>query len=325
VTVLILSNRRDAHVPPVVAELERRNANVLRLDTDTLWSESQLEFWLEEGATISGRLTTPLQQVELSDITAVWYRRPESPTFDQLGSREAIEFAQHETQAAVDNLVALLSRPNVRWLSHPEAIRRAGGKVRQLADAATLGLKVPSTLVSGNPESVRRFAAGCEQTIAKLLSKGVPRTAAVADQYTIFTNILSPEQLMADQDIAVCASIYQPYIVKAFELRVTLVGRNAMSCRIDSQVTDSTRIDWRNYDLENTPHTPYELPQHIGSKLFELMASYGLAFAAVDLIVTPEGEFVFLELNPNGQWLWLQELAGLNIASAIASYLSGFP
>ncbi len=321
-TILILSNTLDPHVSAVEAQLKQSTADYFRLDTDTLDRQSSVSFSVRPPVPAQSYLSNGKRCIELSSISAVWYRRPELPEFSALRSAQSRQFARHETQALIDNLVSLLDLQGVRWLSHPEAIRRAGCKIRQLNDAMLIGLSIPPTIVTTNPVEIREFADGQAQTIAKLVSKGVPRTPNIDDQYTIFTNILTPSDLANSKSLSACAAQYQPYVEKAFELRVTVVGDSALACRIDSQSSDKTKTDWRKYDLPNTPHSIFKLDDAIADKCRSLVKLYGLTFAAIDLIVMPDGQTVFLELNPNGQWLWLEELTGLPIAATIAKYLS---
>jgi len=321
VTILVLSNTFDPHVAAVEIELRKKGQQYLRLDTDTLDKRSSVRFAVGPSPTPQVRISCGGQCLELSEITAVWYRRPELPAFSYWSSSDARQFARHETQAVIDNLVALLDLQGVRWLSRPEAIRRAGNKIRQLADARQLGFEVPPTLVSRDSDEIREFAGNHANTIAKLVSKGVPRTPNIEDQYTVFTTLLSAVDLANDAKLAACPAQYQLYVEKAFEVRVTVVGSRVLACRIDSQASDKTRTDWRNYDLQHTPHSVYLLDDSIADKCRALVKLYDLAFGAIDLIVTPEGQTVFLELNPNGQWLWLAELTGIPIGDAIANYL----
>ena len=94
-----------------------------------------------------------------------------------------------------------------------------------------------------------------------------------------------------------------------------------LAAAIDSQATNRTRVDWRRYDLGHTPHRAIQLPPSIEGKLVALCRGLGLSYGAIDLIVTPEGEHVFLELNPAGQWHWIEQLTGLPISDAIADEL----
>jgi glutathione synthase/RimK-type ligase-like ATP-grasp enzyme len=67
---------------------------------------------------------------------------------------------------------------------------------------------------------------------------------------------------------------------------------------------------------------PIELPDEVESKVHELMNTFGLIYGALDFIVTPEGRFVFLEINPAGQYMWVESRTGLPITNALADLLS---
>jgi len=115
--------------------------------------------------------------------------------------------------------------------------------------------------------------------------------------------------------------VFQEYIPKALELRISIVGHQVFAAAIYSQMTERTKHDWRRYDLEKTPHAVYILPAGVERACIDIVQHYGLAFAAIDMVVTPQGDFVFLELNPNGQWLWIERLTGQPISDAIADML----
>ena len=115
--------------------------------------------------------------------------------------------------------------------------------------------------------------------------------------------------------------LFQKYIDKAYEVRVTVINSQCFAVRIDSQANAKTKIDWRNYDLEHTPHSALVLPAEIEQRILNYVRSYGLTFSALDFIVTPTDDWVFLENNPNGQWLWLEELTGLPMTEALISAL----
>jgi glutathione synthase/RimK-type ligase-like ATP-grasp enzyme len=115
----------------------------------------------------------------------------------------------------------------------------------------------------------------------------------------------------------------QNYIEKAFELRVTVVGREIFTCAIDSQKQDDDtgKVDWRQgYDY-GLKYSRYDLPAEIAEKCLSFLQRMGLNFGCFDFIVTPDGRYVFLECNANGQWLWIEQETGLRISEAIATFL----
>lgn len=101
-----------------------------------------------------------------------------------------------------------------------------------------------------------------------------------------------------------------------------VIGDHVLSCRIDSQASEMTAVDWRHYDFENVEHVQVALPHDAKDKLRQFMRAIDLRYGAIDLIETPDGDFVFLEVNPSGQWGWIADFAGLPIPSAVADMLA---
>jgi glutathione synthase/RimK-type ligase-like ATP-grasp enzyme len=110
-------------------------------------------------------------------------------------------------------------------------------------------------------------------------------------------------------------------VEKRVELRVTVVGTKVFAAEIDSQATNHTRFDWRRYDLGNTPHRAHPLPDDVAERCLALTQRLGLSYGAIDLIVTPDGRYVFIEINPNGQYSWIEHCTGLPITDALCDLL----
>jgi glutathione synthase/RimK-type ligase-like ATP-grasp enzyme len=117
--------------------------------------------------------------------------------------------------------------------------------------------------------------------------------------------------------------IFQAYVPKLVELRITVVGRRIFAAEIHSQRTNHTRCDWRRYDQGQTPHRPHELPRDLEQRCTALVERLCLRYGAIDMVLTPDGRYVFLEINPNGQYLWIEHETGLPISEAICDLLTG--
>jgi hypothetical protein len=137
----------------------------------------------------------------------------------------------------------------------------------------------------------------------------------------LLTNRVHAQDLIESEGFIPTPSIFQPYVAKEFELRIVVVGKKLFACAIHSQQSVRSREDWRRYDLEHTPHEPYTLPDDIATKLLLLMERLGLVFGSIDMIVTPSGEYIFLEVNPNGQFDWIAKLTGMPIYEHLAAML----
>jgi len=122
--------------------------------------------------------------------------------------------------------------------------------------------------------------------------------------------------------IRACPIYAQAYIPKRYEYRVMFIGGEILACRIDSQASKKTAVDWRHYDFENVAHSAVELPAEVQGRISAFMEAVGLLYGALDLIEKPNGEFVFLEVNPSGQWEWIAKLAHLPIADTVSSMLA---
>ena len=140
----------------------------------------------------------------------------------------------------------------------------------------------------------------------------------------IYTSRLSvPDALELADTVALAPVILQPYIHKTHELRITVVADQVFACQIDSQSSERSATDWRRYDLTNTPYSAVGIEQELREQIGAFMVKAGLIFAAFDFIVDTQGCIKFVEVNPAGQFGWVEELTGLTISHAICDWLVG--
>jgi MvdD family ATP-grasp ribosomal peptide maturase len=258
-------------------------------------------------------------ELDLRSVSAVWYRRVAigqriPRTMDPQLRRTAID----ESRATVYGLIASL---DAFHLDPVHRLRRAENKQLQLKIARAVGLRIPRTLMTNEPEAVRRFARECP---AGMVMKTLTSFAIYAGglEKVVFTNPVEAEHLERLDELRYCPATFQERLPKALELRATIVGDRVYTGSIDSQRSERARVDWRRDGLGLIDRwQPYELPVDVEQGLLKLMRALGLHYGAADLILTPDGRHVFLELNPNGEFFWLERHAGLPISSAIAELL----
>lgn len=137
----------------------------------------------------------------------------------------------------------------------------------------------------------------------------------------LFTTILQNERTKLPTDALPFPAIWQPYKQKAREWRVTVVGGQLFAASI--YTSKDSKHDWREYshDKSKVRFCAEEFPKGEKRKCFNLLKALGLRYGAFDFIETPDGEIVFLEVNPNGQYGWLEEELGFSISAAIATEL----
>jgi glutathione synthase/RimK-type ligase-like ATP-grasp enzyme len=187
--------------------------------------------------------------------------------------------------------------------------------------ARELGLKIPRTLTTNDPVAGRAFAKSCEGgVVTKMLS-----SFAIYDEgkeLVVFTNPVKPEDLADLSGLSLCPATFQELLHKSLEIRVTVVGRGVMSAALDSQASARAAHDWRRDGLRMVQDwRVYQLPDEVEQKILRLMDYFSLNYGAIDIILTPDGRHVFLELNPSGEFFWLERSPGLPISEAIADVL----
>jgi ATP-grasp ribosomal peptide maturase len=304
-TVAVFTENADVTADYVVRELNERGVTVFRCDPGDF--PVTIAMAARSGACWTGRLDAGGRSLALDDVVCAWWRRPNRMEPDSRAAEPA--WAAREARAGFHGLMSVLP-----WLNRPDDIRRAEHKPLQLAAAAVVGLAVPPTLLTNDPDEVRAFAKEHGELIYKPLCSG-----GLSDHRMIYASRVAPDAV--DDGVRLSAHLFQPEIPKDHELRVTLVDDRPFVARIDA-TSDAARRDWRA-DYASLTYTADELPAGLLGKLRAYAHRMRLRFLAADIIVTPAGDHVFLEANPNGQWVWIEDATGLPIAAAIADALEG--
>lgn len=316
-SVLIVSNKLDPHVDAVIRELHQIDCPVFRLNTEDLCSGFDLDIRMERGE-MSGGFQSKLRSLDLCSIRSILYRRPQKPEARAIEDLTVREFAQKEMDTCLNWLWQALQ---CFWVSKPSSIKKANSKIDQLRIAPVIGFEVPRTLITSNPSSALQFIKECGgMVINKVLNDGAIQKDG--NPHVVYTHRVTEQNLLQLDLVRHMPCVFQERIEKKFELRITIVGSAVFATEIHSQQSERTREDWRRYDLSNTPHRVHQLPKEVEEACLRLVQHYDLAFGAIDMIVTPDGRYVFLEINPNGQWLWIERLTGLPIAKTMAQMLA---
>lgn len=296
----------------MLTTLSERGADVVRFDTETYPGDSDVAFAVVNGVA-HVRLRIAGRELSGADVTAILYRHrrlPRAPTV----AETARSLAESELRATLDGALLALAG---RWVNHPHANRLARHKLLQLTLAADVGLPVPETLVSADPGAIRRRFESWEGRMVAKLAGG--QVAPIGDDpYAVLTTRLAASDLADDAALSACPALYQREVPKAHELRATVVGDRVLTCRIDAPEA----ADWREMGRAAVAAAPTDLDKDVAARCVALTRRLGLRFAGIDLIVTPGGQAVFLELNAAGQWAWVEKATGLPIAAAIADELT---
>ncbi len=311
--VLLVTASYDETADCVVDSLNSSGTATFRLNTDQFPTAVRATFDSSSGLV----LESPTASVHSSQISAVWYRRNVASVLPEHIDKYEREFCLRESKAFLDG--ALASIPTERWLSNPAAIWLAERKLYQLPIAKELGFNVPLTVVTNDEAATRSFANG-RQLVAKAVSSGYVDSA---DGYkAMFTTALSSTDLDDLSGLGISPVIFQERIEKTSDIRVTVIDGEVFGAEIMSQGHPSSVTDWRATDDPELQHRVHELPELEKQRCLTLVKRLGLEFGAIDLALTADGKYTFFEINPNGEWLWLQYQLGFPIAEKIAQWLT---
>jgi MvdC family ATP-grasp ribosomal peptide maturase len=316
--VLLLTHSADFYTVELVAEaLTRRGARPFRLNTERFPASVQLSARLGNDRK-THLITDAGAQFSAEEVRAVWARKLWTPRMESDLDERFREMCVRESVAAFEGFLDALH--DARWVNDIQRERAAENKQRQLRVAAGAGLRIPRTLVTNDPAAARQFFEETGgQMVAKLLR---PLTVSMnADSDFVYTSRVCAEDLAHAETLRHSPMVFQELIPKARELRIAWVAGEAFTGALDASGTSHGQTDWRRAAPEECRWQRAELPSDVSSGLRSLMSELGLVFGAIDLICTPAGEHVFLEVNPAGEWGMLERDLNLSIADAIADAL----
>lgn len=253
--------------------------------------------WMAEGKNFS---------IADDQFDIVWHRRPQKPTLaDSIhpddrsnAEKELIQFYQTWWHVIA---------PNANWINPASNAKRASSKLLQLQVAMQLGFNTPHTLISNNPAQIKQFISQYQhhETIYKTLC---PMFWLKKNEVRLtYTKEISLDNLPSDDILQAVPGIFQKKVNKAYELRVTYFGDFAIAVKLKSQEHPKGIMDWRYVPTKELIIEPYNLPAAIHQRCLALMKQLGLVFGCFDFIVTPDNEYYFLEINEQGQFLWIED------------------
>lgn len=218
------------------------------------------------------------------------------------------------------SVLNMLENEDLFWVN-PLSCSRFDNKIKQLNVAAELGLLIPETIVSNNIEDIRNFFHKYDGNV--VYKPFLPLSWKKGDtDLKATTTKISIEHLQDEEIITSCPGIYQRNIEKLYEVRVAVIGKSCFAIKLDSQANEKT-IDWRLPLYFNPfPVKKISLPMMIEQKIHNFMSKFNLVFGCIDFIVNEKNEWIFLENNFMGQFLWMEECCSeLHLLDAFSKFL----
>jgi hypothetical protein len=334
--VLIVAPADDPHAHAVAIRVEQLGGDGIKpvfVDTATLSSLSRVS--LEPSRLVGGELlvSRPLpgayratipsspalltrQRISLRDVHAIWWRRPARPIpGPELTTASLREFSSFNAFEAFKGLVSSFSS-SITVINEPYTERRAANKILQLQVAHSVGLKVPQTLVSNDSRRIRSFVEREWGGGREVIYKTVTLTRSAQQS----TQLFDQDAICQLDSARHCPTIFQRRAA-GVDVRVTVVGKRLFAFEQDPKGRDSG-VDGR---FDEFDCVKMEVPEDTCRKVLRMQRDLGLAFGAYDFKKGEDGELVFLEVNPTGQWLWAELQARLRIAEAVAAALIDGP
>jgi glutathione synthase/RimK-type ligase-like ATP-grasp enzyme len=293
-----------------VAALGTRGAEAAVLDTARLPERATLRLALSAAGDWMPALRSAGTDLLGSGFASAWWRRPQPYVLHRSlrGEKEhGAFFAVHAAARALFRAIPAL------WVNDPTLEEAAEDKPRQLAVAAKLGLAVPRSLVTNDPAAAREFIR--ERPEGETIHKNVASAASIW-RPTGVARLRDRELFPTVRHLPL---LFQERIPAEADVRVTVVGRRIFAAEIGYD--ENPALDWR-VDFDRTLMRVVKLPRDIEAKLRRFVGELGLVYAAIDLRRRPDGEHVFLEVNPSGQWLFVERRTGLPITAALAELLA---
>lgn len=314
--ILIVTGDLDPTVDSVVLCLQAKRARFERFHPDAFPMRASLSLTFSPDRAPGGAVAAPGAEFLWNDVRSVWYRRSDAPLLPEGMSKDEREFAARESAAVLAGMWRLL---DAFWVNHPDKNRIGEAKPLQLAIAQRLGFRIPRTLFTNDPEQVLAF---CTEMEGRTVYKAMTQNVLGRDrQQCIYTTRLTPDHLGHVDLLRHAPGLFQEEVPKVFDLRITVIGDKVFPVEIHSQQDERGVLDWRRGEVPKLEHVVHRLPEPLEHSCRQLTRHFGLNYAAIDMIMTQQKEYVFLEINPNGQFGWIETMTGLPLTETLADLL----
>jgi glutathione synthase/RimK-type ligase-like ATP-grasp enzyme len=307
VKILIPTKPDDTHAIFVKLALEEKGHEAVLWYTADFPGQQTHSFDLH-GSDIRWRSNgTEFNVINNNEFDVVWLRRPRRPALPDFVHSDDRENALNEVTELYKTFWQVIA-PHAFWINPLNAARTVNCKLQQLKAAVEVGLTIPDTLISNDPLEIKSFIEHNRQ--AATIYKTLYPTTWVGKDYIhlTYTKEITQKQLPSDAVLQITPSIFQKKIPKAYELRINFFGDQAITAKLKSQEHARGKMDWRYVPPSELKIEEFELPDIIYKKCKAFMEIFGIVFGCFDFIVTPENEYYFLEINEQGQFLWIEDV-----------------
>ena len=314
--LLALTNSADATADYLLSRLTAASVPFVRFDTNSALDRIALSYRPgNPSLRIDGRWYVP------TDFSTVWYRRPERLSSDHVPDTPEGKCVLDEWSESLEGFFAHI--PRMRWMNYPATNALASRKLEQLTTAQQFGFTIPDTIVTQDSAILRSFFSKHNgEVIVKPLGRAYIERPSDEYDSIIFTNPVRECDLEDLSDLSRCPTFFQQSVRKVSDVRITVVDADIHSIELTAEDSDGhQRCDIRRNNMLDVKYRAISLPVHVAAAVRQLVSAYGLRFAAIDMAVAEDEQWYFFEVNPNGQWAWLDLCGGASIyTSFVASF-----
>ncbi len=245
--------------------------------------------------------------IDIRNLDLIWWRRSHFLQHipDDVTDPSSIDVISNDCRFALFGM--LFNEFQGVWISDPQATRRAQNKLLQIRNAQRIGFRIPRTLVSQNQSAVQELCSLLHNRVVVKVVRG-------AKSAPLLTTMIDPAALQQADSIHLCPAMYQEFIPGTRHIRACCFGESVYAAQLESE-----DLDWR--DNLNVPVTILDLPKQVKARLRAVLKAFGIKMGIFDLKFDETGEPVWLEVNPQGQFLFLEGLCGLPLTSAFTDFL----
>ncbi|MEK7123877.1 MAG: MvdC/MvdD family ATP grasp protein [Patescibacteria group bacterium] len=308
--ILIVTHSEDVHADKVIAVLVGKKQNIIRWNTDKYYNIA-----LSAGQQANGKF---LMGFSLDEINGVYFRRIRHPLIEA-DNQKFKNLIEEENTALIESI--LRSLENRTMINNFSAMKRVlHNKFFQLEKAQSVGLFIPETLITNDPAELIAFY---EKLNGRVVCKLAKSADIVIDgqRKVMYTSKVEKKHLENARKLKTSSLIFQEAIEKHRDIRVIIVGEEIFAAEIKTPSGENDVIDYRRIS-KKCDYKIHHLPRSLAESIRKYMKELNLLFGAIDMILTPDGRYVFLELNVCGQWLFLEEKLNFPISNSIAELLS---
>ncbi len=308
--ILIISEKKDISTTEVIKWLKFKDKKFLRINKG---DDVKLDFIKNDIKIFHGKTC-----IRLSDIKAVWYRRGEIDSeyfnisvINSNLDKGYIDFLRLESFTLKGYFYFKLhQKRHINSYYNNDVNKLICTEIAQM-----VGLKTPYSFIVNTQKEFNKI-----EKSHKLITKtmfGNPLVKLENKRGLLYT-----EKVTEVQHDSFYPSLFQTNVDKKYELRIFFLNNKTYTMAIFSQKNDNTKTDFRKYDTSNPNRTvPFKLPKPIDKKIKKFMKKIGRNCGSIDMLVSKDNEYYFLEINPLGQFGMVSTPCNYNLEEKIAAQL----